>query len=593
MQELVAALENQESRAAMVDRFCFDQAIAEYFSVAAAGTETHDQQPREVFRHPLKAQLARRRMYIGGALLAVAASLLVAVFGPGWWLNAHQAQPNIAAISPTLQPAMTEGPGLARIVEIGGQVEIADASAAPAAAVAGQMVRAGQSVRTPGDESFATIEYPDKTRLELSGDTTVQFPSESRDAGKQVIFAGGSLRADVSPQPKDQPMLLVGPQAQVRVQGTRFLMSSSGPDASRIDLESGKVELIRREKEQPIDLQAGCYAVFRADAEPQVGQLPASLSQPARKLGFSNAPIAMFTPAGDAVLAASPRLFSNWNTQTWEQRSTPVADKHESAGAGRAVMSCDGTTFAFSLADGTIRVWQVSPPHEIARLGGLPAGRSANVLTLSPDGSWLAAVDPEKPATIRRWITRTGEALPPFETDTRSVNCLAVSPDGRYFAAGTSAIKGRKMNAILRWQTDNWRELPALSGHLRAVQALTFWPEGNRLASAGGDGRITFWDMATGQENGSVEALEKQMASLAISPDGSLLAGGTTEGQAWIWDTTTGDARACLDAGRRWVWSISFSPDGQSLTTSAFYVPVMVWDISSIRTLSGSAARAF
>ena len=75
-----------------------------------------------------------------------------------------------------------------------------------------------------------------------------------------------------------------------------------------------------------------------------------------------------------------------------------------------------------------------------------------------------------------------------------------------------------------------------MSGHLGNVNDVECNPCGGRLASAGQDGTIRIWDVATGLEliRLAIEGV-KEFTSVEWSPDGLQLGATTNDGQILIW----------------------------------------------------------
>ncbi len=96
----------------------------------------------------------------------------------------------------------------------------------------------GDSLRT-SKNSYATLMYPDGTKIELRGDTEIKI--ESNRSGKHLTLWQGGLFAAVAAQPQGAP-LVVNPNQYDRVEviGTRFEFVRAEA-ASVVRVESGKV----------------------------------------------------------------------------------------------------------------------------------------------------------------------------------------------------------------------------------------------------------------------------------------------------------------------------------------------------------------
>src|SRR5207237_5698111 len=91
------------------------------------------------------------------------------------------------------------------------------------------------------------------------------------------------------------------------------------------------------------------------------------------------------------------------------------------------------------------------------------------------------------------WRQCQGRSLLTLQGNEGGIDALAISPDGRLLATGST-------DATVRlWQTDTWRPLRILRGHKSYIWRVAFSPNGALLASTSKDGTLRLWDVRTGR----------------------------------------------------------------------------------------------
>ena len=89
------------------------------------------------------------------------------------------------------------------------------------------------------------------------------------------------------------------------------------------------------------------------------------------------------------------------------------------------------------------------------------------------------------------WDVESGKLKGTLEGHTDQVFSVAISPDGRYVAAGGWD------NTVRVWELRSGELLQTFHGHEQLPLDLAFSPDGNTLASAGGwDGTTRLWDVS-------------------------------------------------------------------------------------------------
>lgn len=170
-------------------------------------------------------------------------------------------------------------------------------------------------------------------------------------------------------------------------------------------------------------------------------------------------------------------------------------------------------------------------------------------------------------------------AHPDFMQFSNAITTVAVSPDGRVAAFGSSIanqIVDKDYQArITLFDPSSLQSssiLDVLDGHQGMVTSLAFSPDGSMLASSGVDFFVKFWDVATGRLLGQA-SLADPPNSLAFSPDGTRLAVASNVEMVLI-DTVSRQVSASIPgAGGA---SLAFSPDGKR---------IYVYSVGSVKIL--------
>lgn len=295
--------------------------------------------------------------------------------------------------------------------------------------------------------------------------------------------------------------------------------------------------------------------------------------------------------AGPLVFSADgKRIYSNsWNLQSviWEVASgksagrlTPEVPHH-----AVAVLAPDGRTLALA-GERSIQFHDTATGRRLPGPEG--ATRPVDFLRVSADGRTLhAGAHTDADAGLRCWDLATGKQRFAF----KSASAVAVSPDGRTFAAGFWEGVPEAADAA------TGKVLWKAQGKARFLDSLAFSPDGRLLVGLGWiNSTLDLWDAATGEELDPLGTLPKgcHVKSLAAAPSGNLVALAGLDHVVRLWDVPGRKEVAQLTGMEGPVMRLDWSPDGRELAavSAESKLPggfiagtpdphVRIWDVAS------------
>ena len=201
---------------------------------------------------------ARQRFRNRFLPLAVAAGLLAAL-GAGLWLSRT-----------ALQTPAPYG-AVARVESVQGSVfGVQDAASRPRALQAGDDILVGMRIETGADSAATLAWLTEDATVELAADSKLETRSSKRSFLKQ-----GQLSAAVGPLTTADLFTIDTPNARAEVLGTRFRIQASQARSAeprnslftRLDVEEGRVRLIRLADSASVETPANRFAVAAENVE--------------------------------------------------------------------------------------------------------------------------------------------------------------------------------------------------------------------------------------------------------------------------------------------------------------------------------------
>lgn len=113
----------------------------------------------------------------------------------------------------------------------------------------------------------------------------------------------------------------------------------------------------------------------------------------------------------------------------------------------------------------------------------------------------------------------------------QSLRCLAISPDHRYLAVGSSD------NFIRILNIESLKLIKEINSHTNSVFTVVFSPDGKYLLSGGRDAHMRIWEVANGfEEKQLIVAHMFAINHITYSPDGNYFATCSMDKSIKVWD---------------------------------------------------------
>jgi WD40 repeat protein/tRNA A-37 threonylcarbamoyl transferase component Bud32 len=250
-------------------------------------------------------------------------------------------------------------------------------------------------------------------------------------------------------------------------------------------------------------------------------------------------------------------------------------------------ISPDDQILALGLT-GEIGLWNL-PSGEKARVFPAHDNRTVQSIAFTRDGQFMFSGGDD--SNVRIWDLQSGRSVETITGETW-VRCVAVSPDGKYFAATVGGDFGvDRVSFVGRvWELATKREVARLSIS-GSSRALCFSPDGKHFAVANGDGLVRVWDTRSWRVLGSHSEHAKPSPGAALIHgcaflrDRPLLATGDNGGRIVLWDAVQGRVAGSWQAHSTGIRAMALSPDGRTLATGSYDGTVTLWHTATWRAM--------
>lgn len=253
-----------------------------------------------------------------------------------------------------------------------------------------------------------------------------------------------------------------------------------------------------------------------------------------------------FSPDGAQVLVRSSGIATLWSVSTGEAWQLPNSGfRYNSV----AAFTPDGAHVVGVDSLGVLRVWRTADRGTALEKTVYPAALGAE---LSADGSVIVVGGPYGANVVR---VSDGETI--ANASVSRLESVAVSPNGRYFAAGTFG------GIVHVWRTANTEQPTTMDELMGAsVTDLAFSPNGMLLAAADAKGLVRVWSGT--RPMAALRGHRAGVRALTFSSDSKSLSSVGEDGVSRIWPLA--DVRIEAELRRqRPVWDVLPSADGSRM----------------------------
>ena len=194
----------------------------------------------------------------------------------------------------------------------------------------------------------------------------------------------------------------------------------------------------------------------------------------------------------------------------------------------------------------------------------------------------LAAVLAQCPRPVQLWMHE------------KTVTVVQLSSDGkRVLTAGANG-------ALEIWDVASGKRIGDVLAHEGAITYAAFTPDGKRVLTAVADMTLHLWDLETAKELFSPVQLTGPVVGLSFSADGKRFLTvtdkapmGATEVALHVWDAATGEAvREAALGSDLLARPAAFSPDGRRVLTICQDRCARIWDIATGKQIGPAFAHA-
>ena len=269
--------------------------------------------------------------------------------------------------------------------------------------------------------------------------------------------------------------------------------------------------------------------------------------------------------SGMLISAGMDNLIKLWDVPTWEQVGEITG--HENS-VNMLSLSPAEDLLVTGSSDKTVRIW------------GFPSGKQREILDikangahLSPNGKWLATT---ADARFRMFDFETLEVVWEMKTQKRDIHALKFSPK-----RNTLTVAGMNSPEVRFFDPATGEPQGAIEAHNPFVMSFDYTPDEAHFASTGYDGTLKTWDVTKGTLLHAHSLDAKGLMVVSTSPDNDTVAV-SLDHQLLLFSIKTGKLKKKIELKPKGVYQTDFSPDGRWLALASADKRIRVWDVKAL-----------
>jgi WD40 repeat protein/serine/threonine protein kinase len=296
-----------------------------------------------------------------------------------------------------------------------------------------------------------------------------------------------------------------------------------------------------------------------------------------------------FHPNNRWLVTVSPK----GTLQVWDVLTKQLVYTSNVAGTSCVAFSPDGKWLAAG-SFGHLRIWDVTT--WMLRYD-FPTGDVVQAVSFHPTKNQLAAATGK---TVSIWELEHGVERTILRGHTNFLLAAQYHPNGTLLASAgfegeinvwnlevpqPTQVLSAHIFPSSAWPalTNVWlwvvkSGLRHLHGHKGRVSCIAFSPNGKYLISAGVDGMIHRWEVATGQRRSEALGRSGQVHTLVFQPDGTQFASAGSDATIRVWDSETMRLLHTYRGHTNTIAGLAYSVDGNRIASASFDRTVRIWN---------------